>query len=408
MPWQARAPVTVVFASVDAFPRLGGVSTMGHHLANAMARIGRNVVFVAPEGSFVPRELVREYSLLEDVGSRVRRRAGEEALAEDERIRELFLRVIDRYSAERVLLLHPFYYAVGALDAAHARDVPCSVYFHGFELRSQLAGAYPENHRRLLGERRIGTLRERVFFTIGIADEILVNSSYTASLFRGFECKPPVRVTGCGLPLEDLERELDATPSYDRAQKRERREALGIPGVSVCLAYVGRLVPHKKVERLLRLCRRSPSLGAVVIGAGPDEGALRSRVSAWGLGRRVRFLGAVPEEVKWRWLRAADFLCLLSEPNDEGGQVEGFGIALLEGAAAGAVPVSSGSGGMVDVVYHGTTGLVLPDDDAAAADLICRTAADPPRMQRLLLGAREQLRTEFTWSAVAERITEAW
>jgi glycosyltransferase involved in cell wall biosynthesis len=399
--------VNILLASVDAFPQVGGISSMSHHLANAFAMLGHDVVFVAPAGCHVPRELVRDYQLMEDLEAQPKRRAGDAGYEEDERIRALFERLIDRYGIDRTLLLHPFYYAIGALDACHRRRIPFSVYFHGFELRSQLRDGYPKRHREVVATRRLGTLRERVFYTVGAADEILVNSRYTASLVEGFSCKPSIRATGCGIPEHDLVRELDMTPFYDAEEKRRRRAQSALPS-EPCIAFVGRLVPAKGVERLLRLCKASPALSAVILGTGPDEERLRALTARWALTERVRFLGRVTETQKWSALRAADFLCLLSEADDKTGQVEGFGIALLEGAAAGAVPVSSGTGGMTDVVSHGRTGLVLPRDDHAAAALLERTVADPASMRSLSERARQQLRERYNWTAVADAIAAEW
>ena len=328
-------------------------------------------------------------------------------MPEDRRVKELFERTVSRYSINRILLLHPFYYAVGALDAAKVRSVPVSTYFHGFELRSQLRNKYPADHVGLVRDRRVGTLRERVFYTIGASDEVLVNSRYTASLFEGFDAVPPVRATGCGIPEAALVRECHATPHYDAASRRAHRVRMGLPA-QTCLAFVGRLVRTKGIERILRLCRADADLGAVIVGTGPDEERLRGLVKSWKLQERVVFAGRVNESEKWLTLRGADFLCLLSEPDEAKGQVEGFGIALLEGAAAGAVPVSSGTGGMVDVVTDGKTGLILDGTDRADARRLSGLARDERRMRGLVDRAREQLRQRYNWIRVAERMVAEW
>jgi glycosyltransferase involved in cell wall biosynthesis len=399
--------MNLLLASVDSFPNMGGISTMAHHLANAFTDLAHEVVYVGPRGTYVPRDLSRRYSLFEDWDSQVQHRSGEEGLVEDARIRALFGKIIERYSIQRVLLVHPFYYGIGAFDACCDAQIPLSVYFHGFELRSQLKNKYPAGQRRLLRDRLISSLRERTFYLVGMADEILVNSRYTGSLFEPFQVKPEVFPTGCGIPESDLERELAVTEAYDAEQKRARRATLGLP-LPTCLGYIGRLVPTKGIERMLTLCSQQPSLSAVIVGDGPDEARLKTLARSWGLDDRVAFLGRVDEADKWQLLRAMDFLCLLSEPDDGRGQVEGFGIALLEGAAAAAVPVSSGTGGMVDVVENLHTGLVLPSNDTAAGTLLTRMAKDSASMALLVETARQQLASRFTWTAVAGRILKRW
>lgn len=398
--------MNLLLASVDAFPKMGGVSTLAHHLASTLADQGHRIVFLGPRGTCVPRDYRRSYLLLEDWASRQKDREGAPGLEQDARIRELFALVIRRYAIERVLLLHPFYYGIGALDACDLARIPLSVYFHGLELRSQLRGKYPIDQLLSLRQRRLETLRDRLVYLITSADEILTNSRFTAGLFDPFRIKPPVRHTGCGIPEADLERELVLSPSYCAAERRERRHRLGLPA-ETSLGYVGRLIGAKRVERLLSLCHLDPGFSAVIVGDGPDEPRLKTLAERWNVQSRVRFVGRVNEDAKWEILRALDFLCLLSEPDDHRGSVEGFGIALLEGAAAGAVPVTSGTGGMPDVVEDGATGLVLPEDDARAVEVLLSHARSRS-LAGLTERARSQLETRYTWTRVAERIVEGW
>jgi glycosyltransferase involved in cell wall biosynthesis len=399
--------MNILVVSVDALPALGGVSVMSHSVASALARAGHTVVFMGPKGSYVPGGFERRYHFYEDWESEVRKRSGPDGIEQDMRVGAVCRKLLERYAIQRVLLMHPFYYAVGAIEACQDLRVPCSVYFHGYELRSQLRGSYPKNMAAIVRGKRFDTLRERTLYTVGAASEILVNSNYTAGLFKAFTVKPRVRVTGCGVDAALVAREMKASPGYDSAVRLERRAALDMPP-QTCLAFVGRLVSTKRADRLLRLCRLNQGLSAVIIGSGPDEPSLRNLAREWALEDRVTFAGTVTEKRKWELLRASDFLCLLSEPDEEKGQVEGFGIALLEGAAAGAVPVSSGSGGMRDVVEDGVSGLVLPTDDAQAGALLSKVAADGVAMSNLVATARTRLRERFTWEAVARRISGGW
>ncbi len=327
---------------------------MAHHLSNALAGQGNEVVFLGPRGCLVPSGYSRQYTLIEDTQSTVATRSGPGVSAEDTRIRELGRRILDRYRCEHALLVHPFYYAVGLMRAFHEVALPVSVYFHGYDLRSQLVGmraaGQTANPPLWPGE----SLPERLLYTAAACDEVLANSRYTAGLFAPFRIEAPVRVTGCGIPLDRIRREVAQTTGYSAQERIQRRAALGLPRGS-CLCYVGRLVPAKRVGRLLEICRDSRELCCVVIGEGPELASLQQMAERWGLRNRVHFAGKLEEAEKWTVLRAMDFVCLLSEPDDGTGAVEGFGIALLEGAAAGAVPVSSGSGGMgigYDSIFH--------------------------------------------------------
>jgi len=378
---------------------------MGHHLANAFSDGGHRVVFLGPNGTQVPNGYHRRYLLWEDRGSAIKQREGEDGLAQDERIRRILRKACRRYQFDWIILLHPFYYAVASLDVAAELGIPCSAYFHGYELRSQLDRIDVRRQGSVLRDRQLRTLPERTLYTTGMASEVLTNSRYTRGLLSTLPRKPRVRVTGCGIESSLLARELSLSQSYEPEQRRARRTAMGLPEETM-LTFVGRLIPAKRADRLIDMCREDSKLSACIIGTGPDEAHLKSICSAAGLQDRIHFAGAVEEEQKWKLLRASDFLCLLSEADDASGQVEGFGITLLEGAAAGALPVSSGSGGMGDVVTAGHTGLIAPGDDRSAAKLLVDTAADPLAMTRMIEAARDGLATKFNWDSIARELVE--
>ncbi|MDD3446602.1 MAG: glycosyltransferase family 4 protein, partial [Zavarzinia sp.] len=234
--------MNVLLASVDALPQVGGISFMAHHVAAGLVRKGANVVFVGPAGSYVPRGFDRNYSFYEDVASNVALRAGEGCLVEDARIAALFKSMIERYRISRVVLMHPYYYGVGAIDACRAAGVPCTVFFHGLEIRCQIVQSDgPVNLKALARASGLTGLAERTFASIARADELAVNSVYTAEMLHDFDPGLSARVVGCGVDLDDIERRLAGVP-LTRTGKAERRRGLGLPDRPT-LAFIGRLVP---------------------------------------------------------------------------------------------------------------------------------------------------------------------
>lgn len=399
--------MNILIVSVDLLPRIGGISLMAHHLANEMSGHGHRVLVLGPAGTCVPREHPHKYEVLEDVESDVIKRSGRESRQEDLRIRELVASTLKKNAVNRVLVLHHFYYGVGTLRACQDLGVPCSGYFHGLELKSQLTQGYPADHLKLIEERRTGTLRERTFYFAGSCSEILTNSRYTANLLDGFQVKPETSVTGCGIPNLDLVRESKLSPEYHPLQRARRRARFDL-GEQPCLGYVGRLVGSKRVDRIVEICERTPTLSALIAGDGPDADGLRRKIVGSRLERRVKLLGRVTEADKWSILRACDFACLLSQPDEIKGDVEGFGIALLEGAAAGAVPVSSGTGGMLDVVHHAETGLILPSNGSDSGSVLQMFAAETSLMQQMVSSARAQLELRFNWTTISREMIARW
>lgn len=86
---------------------------------------------------------------------------------------------------------------------------------------------------------------------------------------------------------------------------------------------------------------------------------------------------------------------------------DAFPNVLLEAGAHGAVVVSTDRGSRPEVVVDGRTGLLAPHGDAAAlADRLVEALTDDPLATTLAGAARERVRTELTWPAVARRFLD--
>jgi glycosyltransferase involved in cell wall biosynthesis len=119
------------------------------------------------------------------------------------------------------------------------------------------------------------------------------------------------------------------------------RSALGLERPTVLA--VGRLVPIKGHDRLLRACARVAAvhggpLEVVILGDGPDRAWLDQRARALGLS--LRLPGFVPRDEVARWLGAADVF-VHSSVRLANGRGEGAPVAEREARAVG-LPVVSG------------------------------------------------------------------
>ncbi len=137
------------------------------------------------------------------------------------------------------------------------------------------------------------------------------------------------------------------------------------------VVFLGQIRPYKGLTVLLKACAGLTDIRLWIIGDGHCAEACRRQAQAFGL-QNVTFFGSLPDEEVICRLQAAHVIVLPSITRSEA-----FGIALLEGMAAGCVPVASHLPGVADVV--GNEGFTFPPGDVRALrDILTRLQADGP------------------------------
>ncbi|MFB4288211.1 glycosyltransferase family 4 protein [Nonomuraea sp. ATR24] len=176
------------------------------------------------------------------------------------------------------------------------------------------------------------------------------------------------------------------------------------PGPDPVIVYAGRLVGHKRIDRVVDLAGELsgmwPGLTVHIAGRGPESGPLAGHVAARGLGDRVRLHGFVPEARKVALLAGATLNVTASE-------FEGWGLTVIEAAALGVPTVAYDVAGLRDSVRHGVTGWLVRDGESLA-DVTARALkelADPRRRAEVSKACRAWAK-EFTWSRTGANMTE--
>jgi glycosyltransferase involved in cell wall biosynthesis len=149
---------------------------------------------------------------------------------------------------------------------------------------------------------------------------------------------------------------------------------------------LGRLVAHKRVERLLAIWERvRPETGGrlVIAGDGPDAKRLREHAGA-----DVMFSGSLSHDERQQLLAQAWILVHAAHH-------EGWGTVIMEAAAAGTPTIAFDVRGVRDSVVDGETGVLAKDDDELAAAWI-RIDKDADERRRLSEAARRRA-DHFTW-----------
>jgi len=174
------------------------------------------------------------------------------------------------------------------------------------------------------------------------------------------------------------------------------------------LLFVGRLVPKKGVDFLLRTLGRldrefgrRPRLR--IVGSGPEEEALRRIVLEEGMGDRVEFCGfRSHDELPSLYQRCTAAVFPFRE--DPGGDQEGFGLVVVEALGCGCPVIVSALPSVRDIIGEGRDLLAVPPDDLGAwARAIDGLLRDPRAAARMGQAGRKRVVERFDWDACADR-----
>jgi glycosyltransferase involved in cell wall biosynthesis len=152
------------------------------------------------------------------------------------------------------------------------------------------------------------------------------------------------------------------------------RGASPFPTVSTLVLTVGRLLPHKRVDRAIAaMAGLVPTFELVVIGDGPARRRLKAYAADLQVSSRVSFVGRVSDADLHRWLKTARFVVTLSEH-------EAFGLQVLEGVAAGRPVVASDIPAHREAASFARTGVTFVSPEGSpleVAEAISSATATP-------------------------------
>ncbi len=246
--------------------------------------------------------------------------------------------------------------------------------FHGHVLRGYFGPA--ANRAVRAAERALARVSDRI---------IAISPAQRTDLVEVLRIAPARKVVmvPLGLDLDALER----TPDRGTRLRHEAR----FPDDAVVCGYVGRLVPIKHADLLIRAFAevhgRQPHARLLVVGDGECRVDLERLVGELNLTGSVRFIGWQTNLIDV--YGAMDVVALTSRN-------EGTPVALIEASAAGKAIVATRVGGVSDVVETERTGLLVPDDDLAAlASALERLIVDSALRARLGAAARANSISRF-------------
>jgi glycosyltransferase involved in cell wall biosynthesis len=200
-----------------------------------------------------------------------------------------------------------------------------------------------------------------------------------------------------GVPLERihaLHNSISPEQSASAEEVSDLRTRLGIKDGTRLVLAIGRLSREKAhldlVNAFARLRRDHPEIKAklVIVGDGPERGAIETEVKTLGMGELALLTGQI-SDVR-RYYAAADLFVLPSHS-------EGSPYVLLEAMRAGVPLVVTSVGGVPEMVADNETALLVsPRDPQAMAGAIARLLMDEQLAHRLTANAAALVATRYS------------
>jgi alpha-1,3/alpha-1,6-mannosyltransferase len=235
-----------------------------------------------------------------------------------------------------------------------------------------------------------------------MADQVLVNSHFTAAVFRRTFPHLHARPLEVLFPGVDVARYAGCIP-----------DGSATDGNIIILSinrYEGKKNLSLAIEALVLLKDRLPpevfAPLRLVIAGGYDErlqehrqtfAGLQALVQRLRLEKHVRFVRSCTETERLALLWRCQ--CVVYTPDQEH-----FGLVPLEAMAAGRPVVAVDSGGPRETVQHEHTGLLCPPTPQAFAEALARLVTDPVAAARMGQAGRRHVTQHFSRTAFGARL----
>ena len=225
---------------------------------------------------------------------------------------------------------------------------------------------------------------------IGHADQVVAVSQYTAGLI-GAKRPAEIHIIPNGADGERFR------PDWPVQKLRHK---LGLVGKQVLLT-VGNVSERKGqdvvIQALPRVLAYCPDVIYLIAGLPTRQQELARLAQVLGVNEQVCFAGVVSPEMLPIYYNLCDLFVLVSRKT-RAGDVEGYGIAIVEAALCGKTAVVSDHGGLPEAVHYGETGLIVPTESSEkTAEAIISLLTNQARRQALARRALDHA-AEATWT----------
>jgi phosphatidyl-myo-inositol dimannoside synthase len=218
---------------------------------------------------------------------------------------------------------------------------------------------------------------------------VIAVSNYTRSLLIEAELKHVVVIPNGFELIGSIE------PKNSYAEKK------GLQLITVG-NVTGRKGQHNVIKAMPSLLNHYPNLTYHIVGIPTEKERLLELSKTLEVDGNIVFHGKVSESEKVELLLQSHLFMMLSEATDRG-DVEGFGIAILEANALGLPAIGSKNTGIEDAIDHGKSGFLV---DAGDTDQVVKAVRELLESYQSYSANAKKWSTHFKWDIIVEKYLE--
>jgi glycosyltransferase involved in cell wall biosynthesis len=221
---------------------------------------------------------------------------------------------------------------------------------------------------------------------------VAVSDDVATSIKKNIDTAVSVRTVLNGVDTECFQR--------NDTQGAELRRQLGLPADAVVIGTVAVFREQKRLQAWLQVVAQvvqsTPNVYALLVGDGPERGALESLRRELGLAQRLIMPG-LQQEVR-PFYSVIDIFLMTS-------LFEGLPLALLEAMSMSCAVATTDAGGIKEVVTDGVEGrIVVVDQWPALAAIVKELAQDRESRRALALAARTRVIRQFSLAGMVSQL----
>jgi len=176
-------------------------------------------------------------------------------------------------------------------------------------------------------------------------DTVIAVSNFTKSLVKNLSLKSSVVIPN-GFDISMIKYSNYTKPKTEKLR----------------LITIGNVTQRKGQQNVVKaiplLLKSHPELHYHIVGIPTEKENIYRLANELGVADQIIFHGKVSEEDKWELLDSSSIFVMLSE-NTSYGDVEGFGIAILEANSMGVPSIGSKGCGIEDAINEGKSGILI-------------------------------------------------